>query len=272
MFLPYHLYDFHPDFDLQYSNLPEHLFLYFGDQIKRARALLAKRTPDQMAYIIDSLDWILRQSRYREVEKGFINAESGGVCFINRVRALKILQQEVDIIAQESLPNATWTDYFAALTLAYIAEILNEERIQAVNSSLRQQEIAPYEHQGSRHDSMLGLWALEAMDAVGHAEQLNAHTIQRADFDKEAALVAQKVAPEKLPKSGLKGGLKRIEPFARLRQKVLHLFTTKYKHKSVRQAASVIYKVLKIEIDAIIHADEPEKRIEKWIVEFKRPK
>lgn len=272
MFLSYHLYDFHPDFDLQYTKLPGHLFFYFGDQVKRARTLLVNRTPDQVAYIIDSLDWMLSETKSREFEKVFNNAESEGIYFINRVNALKLLQQYYDIGAQESLPNATWTDYFAVLTLAYVAEILNEERLQAANTSLRQKGKPPREKNGFLIDTMHAIWALESMDAVGYAEQLNAEATLRVESDDGNGIIPEKVAHEKIEERGCNDGLKHTETFAKLRQKVLNLYETKYKHRSTRQAATVIYKLIQTEIDTIIHTDEPEKRIAKWILEYIRPK
>ncbi|MBK8162005.1 MAG: hypothetical protein IPK65_02275 [Gammaproteobacteria bacterium] len=134
--LHYHLFEFDLAFDLKTGRLPDSLHLFFGDQLTRARALLADRTPTQIDFLIDSLDWILRESGPKEFETAIAATERDGECFISRVKALKLRREEFDITGQPSLPDASWVDYFAVLTLAYVSEYLYESKGNPIHQAL----------------------------------------------------------------------------------------------------------------------------------------
>ena len=103
----------------------EKLDYYFGDQLERARELLKNRGLAEIHYALDSLDWILKKGGELEFTHSTAVADEKGHCVISRVKALKLYADITDISNQTSLQNATWSDYFAVLTMAYIAEILD---------------------------------------------------------------------------------------------------------------------------------------------------
>lgn len=254
--LHYHLFEFDPAFDLKTGRLPDSLHLFFGDQLTRARALLTHRTPAQIDFLIDSLDWILRESGPKEFETAMATTEQDGECFISRVKALKLRREEFDISGQPSLPDASWVDYFAVLTLAYVSEYLYEHQ-----SGIQVPEV----HSSGDYPGVMIDWALDAMDAVCYAEHLEAITDRLAERDKQNKVTIDIAVREKLQERGRKGGLKRAEPFAQLRQKVLHHYDMNYKGKSAHKGAKLVYEDLRTEVNTILSKYEPEKRLEKWI-------
>lgn len=259
--LHYHLFEFDPAFDLLNDKLPDALHGYFGDQLNRARALLVGRTPTQVDYLLDSLDWMLRESGPKEFDTAMTITERDGECFVSRVKALKLRYREFDISNQSWVLDASWVDYFAVLTLAYIDEMLYEYK-QANETRESQFKIDPA--------SLMIDWALEAMDAVCYAELLKAVADQLAEHDMRTKMDIDTAVREELQERGRKGGLKRAEPFAHLRQKVLQRYEMNYMGKSAHKAATLIYEDLKMEVDKILSKYEPEKRLEKWIGQHRR--
>ena len=59
----FHLYARDENFDLLKGALSGTLYFLLGDQLERARAVLSGRNADEVAYAIDSLDWMLRQGK-----------------------------------------------------------------------------------------------------------------------------------------------------------------------------------------------------------------
>ena len=226
------------NFDFFDSSLPENnLSFAFGDQLNRARVLLKGRSRSQIHYIFESLDWMLQEGDKALYETTITEVEAEGEAFINRVKALKSYAEKFDIADQESLPNATWTDYFAALSLVTILEALHPENFPE-----------PFQDYGH---------PMEAMEAVCIAE-----------FYKDLAINSNL----QLKKRGRAGGLKRSRKFNTLINKVLTQYENDPEIKSLsnRKASYAIFAgPLQKEIENTLNTDEPEKRIEIWIGKYK---
>ena len=229
------------DFDFFDDPLPENnLAFAFGDQLNRARTLLKNRSTPQINYIIESLDWMLHEGDKALYKTTSTQVEVEGEAFINRVKALKAYSELFDITEQESLQNATWTDYFATLSLVTIMEALHPDNFPE-----------PFQDYGH---------PMEAMEAVCIAE-----------FYKEIAIsnITQ------LKKRGQSGGLKRGKKFNSLINKVLTQYRDDPEIQSLsnRKASYAIFAgPLQEEVEQTLSTDEPEKRIEIWIGKYKNGK
>lgn len=231
------LYDYKDDFDFFDDPLPENNLLFaFGDQLSRARGLLKVRSRDQVNYLIESLDWMLKKGDEALFKKTMKEAETEGQAFINRVKALKSYAALFDITNQESLLDATWTDYFATLSLVTILEALHPDNCS--------EPFTDY------------AYPMEAMEAVCIAE-----------FYKELAENNINV----LRKRGHAGGKKAARDFNMLTNKVLKYYrdTPGINELSNRRAAYLIYEgPLREEIDATLNTEEPDHRIAIWIGKY----
>jgi hypothetical protein len=250
----YHLYVYKEDFDFINGELPDQLHFYFGDQLDRARDVLKNRSLVEIHYALDSLDWILRQGSNVHREVAFKKADIKGYAFTHRVKALKDYANVVDISGQSQLPNATWADYFAVLTLAYVAETLCEENYR--------HESFPSPTNEAEHPFHID-WAVESMEAVCYAEQLQALDALR----KELALPD---TTEVMQQRGQKGGLIRSQRFSELKDKVIKLYKEKYTARSNRDAAKRIEKDLSQEDLAVLTSAEPWETFTRWIAQYKR--
>lgn len=227
------------DFDFFNDSLPENnLSFAFGDQLNRVRTLLKNRSRSQVNYIIESLDWVLQEGD--KVLFKTINAQLEDETFVNRVKALKCYAKAFDITDQENLPNATWVDYFATLSLVTILEALHPDNFS--------EPFQDYAH------------PMEAMEAICIAESYNELATHKKTL---------------LKKHGQSGGLKRSSKFNALMNKVLIAYKEDPEIQSLsnRKASYAIYAgYLKDEIDKILNTDEPEKRIEIWLGKYKNGK
>jgi hypothetical protein len=243
--MSYHLYDYNSDFDFMNQDLPgNNLLFIYGDQLNRIRIILKDRTPKQIYSALGTLDWMLVEGG-REFDNAVrIRLEKGeDNIFVNRVKALTVYSDSFDITGQDSFPDATWGDYFALLSLAYILESLHPG-----NGIYKDEPM--FEIQ--RFD-----WPLECMEAICLAECSN----------QKDELLGQTT----VQKSGFKGGKKKASKHDEIRSKVIQFYEDNGFHrKTNRDAAKRIYKALKEEIDLVLNTDEPEKRLEKWIGQYKK--
>lgn len=270
--LHYHLYDLAPDFDFLASDSPPALKYLFEDQLKRARDLLAHRTPAQVAYALESLDWMLEEGGERLEEYALEVCNTEGECYVNRTKALKHLQAVFDIAEQESLPNASWVDYFAVLAIAYVAEMVNELETAnrpsnwESNYGLKDPELKSNTSDSIRYVQIE--WALESMEAVCYAEHLNwiADANNRTEVDLEA------LRQEAHKDLSSKGGKKRVARYKPLKENILAHHDAHYANRSARNAAKRIYEDLASEINAVLNTEDPEKQIEKWLGQHRRKK
>ncbi|PCI22602.1 MAG: hypothetical protein COB62_01155 [Piscirickettsiaceae bacterium] len=236
------LYSYNEDFDFFDDSLPDNYSLAFGDQLSRARKLLKKRSRGQINYIIESLDWMLKEGDKILFEHINKKTDIEGEAFHDRVKSLKSYSEAFDITNQENLPNATWTDYFATLSLVTILEALHPDNFpdQSIDHS----------------------YPMEAMEAVCIAEFYN----ETAELNKNDSR-----------KSGKAGGNTRAHPFEALKVIVLTFYrdTPRYQNPNLsnKQAAKLLLKEesLKNQITKIL-TSEPEQiqeTIAKWIGNYK---
>jgi len=101
--------------------------------------------------------------------------------------------------------------------------------------------------------------ALEAMDAIGHAERFFAlNHIHRK---------TQQASTER----SRKAARIRVKPFNDLRQRVIEIYLDNYTRRSNREAASHIWDKKLTDVEkTVLTADDPKKRLEIWIGQHKR--
>jgi len=234
----YKIFVYKDDFDFFDAPLPENNLLFaFGDQLNRARELLKTRSRAQINYIIESLDWMLKEGSKVLFDINMLQAENDEDAFSDRVKALKSYAEAFDISDQESLPNATWTDYFATLSLVTILEALHPDNFS--------EPFTDY------------AYPMEAMEAVCIAEFYK----ELSEYDKN-----------QLRKRGQLGGKKRASKFDQLIYKLLSKYeaTPRYQKQSNRQAARLLMQDFKEEIEKDLTSQEPRETIEKWIGKYKK--
>jgi len=240
-----HTYVRDEQFDLLTDELPDHLLFLLGDQMRRARDVLTSRNHAEISYAIESLDWMLREGGKHLFKETMAALKTQDDAFIDRVKALRALMKNIELDDQPSFPNATWAEYFAVLTLVYVAEALQPE-----NWGHASQSDEPY--------SIKPDWAIEAMDAVGFAERLQS----------EALLIQQN--SESLKGLGSKGGKIRAAKFNALRNKVISIYLEKHQNRSNREAAKRIVSELSKGDLSALSTGEPNLTFERWIGQHKR--
>lgn len=233
---------YNENFDFFDDEIPENGRLYFslGDQLNRARSILQSRSREQIEYIIESLDWMLRESSQLEFENSMRRLENEESVFINRVKAFKLFSENYDIRNQPNLPNASWADYFATLSLVTILEAIHPEN---------------YEYSIAHLD-----FPLEALEAVCIAE-----------FHREIEQAESLSAKRK----GKTGGKRKASKFADIINKVLTTYrdTPGLSDLSNRKAGYMLSEILKEEIESSpLDTEEPEHRIEIWLGKYKNGK
>lgn len=229
------------NFDFFKSRLPENHFLFaFGDQLKRARLILDNRSKEEIEYIIESLDWMLRESSQLEFESSMHRLETEEGVFINRVKAFKLFSEKYDITNQTNLPNASWADYFATLSLITILEAIHPENYEYSLSSLD--------------------FPLEALEAVCIAEF-------HREMEESESLSAKR--------KGQTGGKRKASKYGEIINKVLSVYrdTPGLSDLSNRKAGYLLSEMLKDEIQSSpLDTEEPEHRIEIWLGKYKNGK
>lgn len=244
-------------FDLLEGELPENLLHYFGDQLDRAREILKYRSYDELAYGIESLDWMLRKGSelfLSGLDEAF---KTKNIVYSNRVKAIQHFKDNIDLDNQDSFPDAKWSEYFALLTFAYITETiyLNNSEQQSGTSELDKifEESVKQNIQLKTTEH-----AIESMDAIANAEGL----LAVEDLIKQHNEILQK--------RGGKGGKMRGSKFNHLKDTCLNIYTDKYTSRSNSDAAKRIVKELTQEDLSVLTTDEPDKTIARWISSHKK--
>ncbi len=259
----FQLYDIDPDFDYLSETLPDSCICTFGDQLNRAREILKGRSAEELAYAFETLDWMLRKGGEHHFYRALQEVEARGMSFTNRTKALKCLQENFDITDQTQFPKARWADYFAAFALAVIGEQLLSDKRPPTDPALfpSEEEARAYDKQIQRSLEMER--ALESMEAVCIADVLQSESSgQSAPGESITQIMRTR---------GQKGGKLRVKPYGELRTKVIKLWEREeYSRRSNRDAASRIYEAMRNEIDEVLSTDDPIKRLEKWIGDYRR--
>lgn len=233
-------YDYDEEFDFKRGTLPTSMHFHLGDQLERAREILAGRSNEQIAYGLESLDWLLKQGSEMLLMDFFASDKEAQ--FMSRPKALKRMQPDIDLSQQRSFPEATWPEYFALLALLYVVEWLYVCKCPGVDrlpSSARTSEVPPMDY------------AVEAMDAVAYAECLS-------EGAKGRSARARKVRKF------------RAKKFDDLKAEVIAEYEAHHTHRSDAEAAKRIYKKLKEKVDKTLRTQDPEKQLAKWIGDHRR--
>lgn len=244
----FYLYARDEKFDLINGTLSGTHHFLFGDQMERAQAVFEGRTNEQAAYAIESLDWMLREGSLHLFKQTMEVLNTKEHHFISRVKALRAFMPHFEIADQSQLPNASWADYFAALTLAYVTEALYAADKPAYDGEPIEEHMNDIDWES----------ALEAMDAACCAEQLLSETKLKNRQPRTSA------------ESGSLGGKIRASKYSNIKNKVFKLYENKYHTRpSNRDAAKRILNDLSDDDLSVLRTDDKLKRIEKWIKEYK---
>jgi len=244
------------DFDYFDTALTDALDFQLGDQLARARVLLANRSREEIEYGIDSLDWLLAEGG-RRFRAEILEGEHGETVWMNRSKALKGLVPVFDLGDQEGFPQATWAEYFALLALACVGEELYYEGrswAEIYGPALAAQ-IDPDEAQRRRDWQRWGS-AMEALEAVCYAEHFQAI---------DAAKEAQR-------ERGRQGKKATMRPYDEVRQKLLAHYDAHLSGRTDRGAAKRLYQHFQDEVDEVLKTDDPEHQIAKWVGLHRRRK
>jgi hypothetical protein len=250
------LYPYQEHFDFAAGTLPEALLFDFGDQLERAQAILRNRNKAQVGDALESLDWLLRTGDALLLKDALSSDKEQGTV-ISRVKALLHLIDHVDINELEDFPNPSWADYFATLVMAYVAEAVYAHDNPAPDLPPDLAAIEPQYAERQRRAQTEA--ALEAMDAIGHAERF------------QAVNDAQQAARKATVEHNTKAARIRVQPFNELRQRVIEIYHEHYTDRSNRDAAKRIWNENLTDTEKdVLTSDEPTKRLEIWIGQFKR--
>jgi len=253
--LNHQLYSYQVDFDFIAGTLPE-MLLNFWDPLERAQTVLKDRNNHQVSQALESLDWMLRTGDKLLLTQSLASNRPQGT-IISRVKALLCLVEHIDIDDLDDFPEGTWADYFATLVMAFVAETLYTHNNPTKDLPPDLAEVAP--NYRDIQASVQTEAALDAMDAIGHAERFAALDEVRRHKQREVTEHSRKAAKI------------RVKPFTELRQRVIEIYLDKYTHLSNREAANRIWERNLSETEQkVLNADEPKKRLEIWIGKHKQ--
>lgn len=242
-------------FDYRQGELPAPLHCRFGDQLDRARAVLAHRSDEQLDYLLDSLGWILKEGNQYLFKEVTAALEHRSGVLVSRVKALEAYLRSTDLRGQVEVPDATPADYFAALTLAYVGEALYSLQEKPRRPTERDQLYAQIEQELAYHrEQALIDMAIEAMDAVGMAERAALEASRKASYARR----------------GRAGGQVRASRFSDLRQTIKSAYLAQHTHRSNRDAARRLLNAYAADIEEHLRTDDPHKQLEKWIAQFRK--
>ena len=234
---------FHPLQGILPDTFPE----YGGDIVFRARALLHKRSDEEIFAGIEIIDWLIEQSPVKdearaELEKiillGEIEEASRGTHQIikenepdslvrrdlySSAYALKALQPNFDISGDENFPNASWAEMFAVLALSLVDQACDDERLFG-NKALPEDAERDDWFYEYRVVSRASYWLIEAMDAVATAEGIQSFQNGIMDAKQKVTIRNQHAAIQRHGKTN--------EALRALKD-----FYLSGKHKSMRNAA-----------------------------------
>lgn len=251
------------DFDYLHESLPPTLESVLGDQTQRARKILQTRSAAELDYGFESLNWLLGEGS-RVFSADFVRGVYGDEAFTNRPKVLRALAPRFDLVDQSAFPQATWAEYFALLALACTGEQLYMQK-QPLKLPPALQQIYDQDALARHHEQELRDAAVEAMEAVCIAEQLQA---EAAWLQKLEAVSAEAAA--KLREAGQQGGRVRAKPFNDLRKALLDYYDQHLTERSNRGAAKQLCNKFAADIAAVLRTDEPAHQIEKWIGQHRK--
>lgn len=228
---------------------PDHLHLPgYGLVVERALPLLKDRSRAELEYGLRTLATIEGAYRedlmYQTIEQ--MGRDNTTIRHSTQADLVRYAQDQFDITNQEAFPNARWSEYFALLALGIVGELVSQLIIGGIPAKDVRKHL-----QTTRTDLEA---AFEAMDAL-----VEATAQARAEHAKDLGRVHRK-----------RGGKKRMEPYQRLREKVLAIHDQEHVSRSAADAARRIYKILDEKERKILHGNNPEDRLTFWIRDYRR--
>lgn len=255
----FHLYARDEGFDYREGELPAPLLCRFGDQLERARALLAPRSDAQLDYLFDSLGWLLKEGNQHLLKEVTAALEHRSSVPVSRVKALDAYLRSTDLRGQVEVPDATPADYFATLTLAYVGEALYSLQENPHRPTERDRLYAQLEQELAYHrEQALIDMAIEAMDAVGMAER-----------DAAERRAADEAIETTSARHGQLGGKLRAGRYSGLRQIIKTAYLKQHIHRSTRNAAKRLCEEFAPQIESTLNTEDPQKQLEKWIAQYR---
>lgn len=139
-------------------------FQYIAD---KARAILEKRSIEEIQFGLKTINWIYFESEQAYIEGMLITVGKDNATFyITPTSVLANQTDKFDITGQVDFQKAQWEEYFAILALALIGNAANYEKIEYPYLRLTKKEIEKL-IQDSIGDSLA-----DAMEAVCYAESI----------------------------------------------------------------------------------------------------
>lgn len=221
----------------------------YGLVVERVLPLLKNRSRAELEYGLRTLVTIegdyREQLLYQTIEQ--MGGDGTTIRHSTQADIVRYAQERFDISKQDAFQNARWSEYFALLALGIVGELVS----QLIVGGIPADEVR--KHLQTTRTNLET--AFEAMDALVEAT---------AQARTERAQDAGRIHRER-------GGRKRMEPYHRLREKVLALHDQEHSGRSAADAARRIYKNLEKQERAVFHTDGPVDRLTIWIRDHRRP-
>ncbi|MEW8295452.1 MAG: hypothetical protein AB2651_21390 [Candidatus Thiodiazotropha sp.] len=222
---------------------------FFNLVAVRARALLKSRTDLDVRNAFDSLIYILEEGEKLEFEQS-VKAVDDGDYVLTQANALRLYMDDFDISDQELFTNATWSEYFAVLSLANIGMAVE-----------LQWNIDKKVYKNNLNDLDKYLISTGGQNLIDYLlEAFEAATAGQFLYDAE----------NKARKSRSQGGKIKARNYEPLKKFVLDHWRDSYQDRSNRNAATRIWNETPDNLKSLLHTDDPIKRLEKWIGQEKR--
>lgn len=260
----YGLFQIAEDFDYFETPLTGVVEFQLGDQLARARSVLAGRSGGEIEYGLDSLDWLLAQGGKRFMSE-ILAGEHGDPVFMNRPKALKRLVPVFDLEEQAGFPGARWHEYFALLALACVGEVLYEaecspEDIHGALGADIDHDVTRDREDGQRMEAVM-----EALESVCYAEHLQEVEQLRLQLSE-----AEQARLEQQREWGRAGQRVKMRQFDELRQRLLSHYDANLTNRTNRSAAKRLCDQFQADIEAVLTTDDPVQQVAKWIGQHRR--
>ena len=244
----YQLRIFKDDFDFHKDCLPDSLGLHFGDQFYRAQHILKNRNQSEIIYAIDLLDWMLFEGERLGIIHNEPDKNTSIQLFANRVKALKLLKSsgQIDISEPQHFPDAKWSEYFAVMTLVYIAEILHSYEYLREHGQLIMETDVP----------RIMEWAIESMDSVSTAEFYQ-YQEQCYDLNTDQASEQTNFL------------IKNID-FADIKKDIINRYSSNYEKSEISIHEAALHIVEELKDTRLCAGRFPYETIERWIEQYKK--
>jgi len=225
-------------------------FQYIAD---KARAILDKRSIEEIQFGLKTINWIYFEAQQNYIESMVITCGKDDATFYITPTAVLAGQiDKFDIAGQMDFPRAKWEEYFAILALALISNAVNYEKIEYPYLRLTKKEIEKV-----KQDS-IGDALADAMEAVCYAESI----ISKMEIVKQNQKIIKEASHAQVRLRNKYTAIARHTPNNRIKRRFLK-FYEKGQFKVFAYAVKEFYKELSEEERKEIC--ETEKQIDEQI-------